>query len=563
MKKINEFLYLIIVVAFLLFSCDEEFETPPDVTTSENFVDLRPQQSSLKDQGNRTTCIVFAGVAATEAAYKRIGYGEVDLSEEFINFTRKSFYLHPIWSDIVGRGEDAIETQLGHTGGGGGTGVVAELTKGFKIPIESTMPYQSSNTYYQNNYQTLGDITAKSEAGEVLKQRDYSNFNLDPEILTDTQLRAEKYYSVAQYRDIDDPKDPAKIEAVLKRGNEVVWDFAGAVPWETGGIDEDGIWQACSSCTLMGHSMLIVGFDKRDADPDNHYFIVKNSWGAGWTATGGEGYTYISYDYLRNYGVAASYIVLANPPSKWPEIAFIGRWKLDYDGFKGELDIYHLPGMAQYTFEYNAGAGVIPEVYDDYRIGTFYDSEGKAYKVNGAVSGNRIEFYFDLATPLQKWDEKLGRKFVYYLDQNNFMAGQHTDGDGKTYGGYARKTGFISGGNKTPRPFEVQSYIDSQWDFYYEKATGVIEFTEDVSNQEADFYLLNGTYTSSDGSIVSAAQIKIPKAETNRAYIQVANIGNGEGAESFIGKHLSWEAGLITGNTPETGNALPFYMIRK
>lgn len=561
MYKTSYFLFFVIVGMFLFTSCDEELETPPDVTTSENFVDLRPQQSALKSQGSRTTCIVFAGVGALEAAYKRIGFGEVDLSEEFVNFTRKGFYLHPIWSDIVARGEDARETQLGHSGGGGGTGVVAELAKGFKVPLESIMPYQSSPTYYQDNYQTLRDVQAIPD-GE-LKQRDYSNFNLDPEILTDTQLRAEKYYSVAQYRDIDDAKDPAKIEAILKRGFEVVWDFAGAVPWDAGGFSDDGIWQQCSSCGIMGHSMLIVGFDKRDRDPDKHYFIVKNSWGTSWVAEDGEGYTYISYDYLRSYGVAANYIVLANPPVKWEEIAFIGRWKFNYDGFKGDLDIYHIPGMAQYTFEYNAGVGAIPEVYNDYRIGTFYDSEGKAYKVNGSIDGNRMEFYFDKATPLQKWDEKIGRKFVYYLDENNFMAGYHMDGDGKTYGGYARKAGLLSGGSQTPRPFEGESYIDSSWDLYTENATGTIEFTEDISNQEEDFYLLSGTFTSTDGATVSAAQIKVPKNETNRAYVQVADIGNGEGAESFIGKHLSWEAGLITGNTPETGTSLPFYMIRK
>lgn len=188
MQNINRFIYLFIVGAIIFFpSCDEELEAPPEVTTTDNFVDLRPQQSSLKNQGGRTTCIVFAGVAAVEAAYKRIGFGEVDLSEEFINFTRKGFYLHPIWTDIVARGEDGIETQLGHTGGGGGTGVVAELAKGFKIPLEPVMPYQSSNTFYEDNYQSLRDVLAKPAAER--KQRDYSNFNLDPGILTDAQLR--------------------------------------------------------------------------------------------------------------------------------------------------------------------------------------------------------------------------------------------------------------------------------------------------------------------------------------------------------------------------------------
>lgn len=367
---------------------------------------------------------------------------------------------------------------------------------------------------------------------------------------------------MAQYRDIDDPTDPAKIESVLKRGYEVVWDFAGAAPWDTGGVNDEGVWQQCSSCGTIAHSMLIVGFDKRDADPDNHYFIVKNSW-ASWRAAEGEGYTYLSYDYIRSYGRYANYILLAQPPGKWEEIAFAGRWKFSYDGFKGDLDIYHIPGMAQFTFEYNESVGKIPEVYDDYRIGTFYDTEGKAYKVNGSIEGNRIEFYFDIATPLQKWDEKIGRKFIYYLDGNNFMAGYHEDGDGRTYGGYARKAGFLNSGTETPRPFEGMSYLDSSWDLYSETATGTIEFTTDLSNQEEDFYLLSGTYTSSNGSVTSEAQIKIPKNAITRAYVQVANLGGGEGVGSFIGRHLSWEAGLITGNTPETGSTLPFYMVRK
>ena len=559
MKKANLYHIIMILIAPFIFSCGEDYVEPPAVTTSDNFVDLRPQQSSLKDQGSRTTCIVFAGVAALEASYKRLGYGELDLSEEFINFTRKGFYLHPKWNEILERGEDALETQLGSTGGGGGVGVAAELSKGFKIPLESVMPYQSGANYYEDNFQTLRDALAKPV--ENRKQRDHSNFNLDPNILTDTQLRAEKFYGVSQYTELNNAKDTDEIEAILKRGNEVIWDFAGAVPWETGGVNSEGVWQACSTCTVMGHSMLIVGFDKRDPDPNKHYFIVKNSWGRAWTTSGGEGYTYISYGYVRNAGVAASYIVLPEPPVKWEELPFIGRWKFNFDGWKGELDIYHIPGMAQYTFEYNYGVGVIPQVYNDYRIGTYYDDKGNAYKVNGSIDGNRIEFYFDIETPLQKWDEKVGRKFVYYLDGNNFMAGVHTDPDGRTYAGYATKGNYISGGAQTPRPLFETSYANSEWALYTENTSGTLKFGQAIS-QQSDSFIISGTYTTDDGSVTSNAQIKVYANDPSRISVQVANIGNGE-VESFIGKHLSWEAGLITGNTPELGDTYPFYMRRK
>src|SRR5262249_40816852 len=42
-------------------------------------------QTPLNRQGGRRTCIVFAAVAALEAAYRRAGYGELDLSEQFLN----------------------------------------------------------------------------------------------------------------------------------------------------------------------------------------------------------------------------------------------------------------------------------------------------------------------------------------------------------------------------------------------------------------------------------------------------------------------------------------------
>ena len=61
---------------------------------------LIADQTPIKNQGNRTTCITFAALAALEAAYARAGYRNLDLSEEFQNYVGKLFWLHTDWNTI-------------------------------------------------------------------------------------------------------------------------------------------------------------------------------------------------------------------------------------------------------------------------------------------------------------------------------------------------------------------------------------------------------------------------------------------------------------------------------
>src|SRR6516225_5587964 len=118
---------------------------PATALARPSYVDLSPNQTPLKKQGGRTTCIVFASIAALEAAYKRAGFGELDLSEEFLNHFGKMMWLHPKWSEVAAKGADAEETQVGAFAGGNGVNYLERLANGLRVPTEATMPYHPRN----------------------------------------------------------------------------------------------------------------------------------------------------------------------------------------------------------------------------------------------------------------------------------------------------------------------------------------------------------------------------------------------------------------------------------
>ncbi|MEP7238980.1 MAG: RICIN domain-containing protein, partial [Ferruginibacter sp.] len=108
-----------------------------------NFVDLRLNQSALKTQapnGNdRGFCTYFGNTAALEAAYKKRGFGEQDLSEEYFSIVAKTNWLHARWDEITS--SNYPENQIGGLQGGG---QIQLLMKGLKIPLERDVPYKST-----------------------------------------------------------------------------------------------------------------------------------------------------------------------------------------------------------------------------------------------------------------------------------------------------------------------------------------------------------------------------------------------------------------------------------
>jgi hypothetical protein len=329
----------------------------------------------------------------------------------------------------------------------------------------------------------------------------------------------------------------AEFEAALAAGREIVWDF------DINGDRSGAIWRYSATATSTGaHAMLIIGYDRTSPDPRQHYFIVKNSWGA--TGNPG-GYTHISYDYLK-YGESAAYIRSVKRPAPWPELAFIGRWMLSFDGHRGILDIYHLPGVMQLVFDREAGG------IRDRRLGTFYDASGQAYRVNGSVSGNAIEFFIDMNRPNLRWDETpaTARRFRYALflrdvdnDERRVMAGYHTDPDRRTWSGYAHKLSYVAARSDVAKPVTAASYL-GRWALETAQLNGVVELTRVDGNR------LTGVFTPSGGGARETVQAVVNA--TDRSRVEIATT---RPLFRIEGRLLSHEPGILAGYASRPGLA--------
>lgn len=347
-------------------------------------VDLWDQQSPVADQDRRGTCVAHSTVAALEAAYKRAGYEDLDLSEEFTVYATKMFWLEPNPSSRA----FATENKPAFLPGGFGAGYVHQMAAGFAVPTEADMPYRA------NYPEHLRVDPAKPKDDNPLQpnwafQYETGRFNLDPTWFAPVKLSKATYYGVTGYRDVSG-RDTDQIEAELAAGREVVWDFL--VPKTLTGSR----WVVDLKNTGFdgGHSVLIVGYDRTKQE-----FLIKNSWK-------GASRVRATYEFVRKYGTGAVAITEVTKPRKWEELAGLGRWYVEIDGKKGVLDVYHMPGMAKNNFAQFKLTGTDGKVMADHRVGTFFldGSPLKAYRVNGTLHKDGVSIEIDWENPNQKYD---------------------------------------------------------------------------------------------------------------------------------------------------------------
>ncbi|MER3553743.1 MAG: peptidase C1, partial [Meiothermus sp.] len=430
--------------------------------------DLSQYQTPVKNQNPRGTCTNFAVVGALEVRYKR-AYGlTLDLSEQWLNHLQKMDALDTLdtVNDSTGdhrpKPPSLLENQLGLWGGGSVVYNLRLLSSGkLGIPEEGAMPYFSLN----NGDSSMWNPPISSSSS----QRVIDDFNLSqqsvtykmPSPLTLTVL-PQNAQNTAQYRvgqvtyaNGNDLKSLDWFKTQLASGLEVA--FGVRLDSDDPNPNND-VWEIADKPradpkTWGGHAMLMVGYDD-----GKKAFRVKNSWGTGW---GEGGYVWFSYDFVTKGKVREGAVVKSvfPPNSALPvDQLFIGRYNLDHDGWQGILDLYHVPDSG--IFQFKSGA-------PDNRLGTYYGPDGLGRRVNGTISGRRIDFYVDWNnTGARGFGELTGLHYTGYLaGDNTTLSGTMLDNrDSQTYGFYGRKSQYLSG-TAAGSSASLASYVGN-WQVY-------------------------------------------------------------------------------------------------
>ena len=248
---------------------------------SANTVDHSPQQTAIRDQGQRGTCTAFATCAALEALLVRRGTNaaQMDLSENLAYY----WFMKEVGST------PCIDSGIS--------------------TVDAPRYLRSHFVCNESNWSYVSTLPA------TLRQHGQCNL-IDTPLPTVTGKLG---YGIAQSVELPhgneqdangsfDIRDTNTLEQLLSQGNDIV--FGTDVAWFTpdlAGIVDVRLGPAGQPIASSGgHAMLMVGYDKTGDKP---FVIVKNSWG---TARGHNGYLWISYDYIRTY---AKYGYLISEPS--------------------------------------------------------------------------------------------------------------------------------------------------------------------------------------------------------------------------------------------------------
>lgn len=235
-------------------------------------VDHRPDQSSVKSQGSRGTCVSHAALGLLEAFDHIPG----DLSEQYTHYKFNQFLGRPQNEDKGLRTTDAAPFLARGDG---------------RTCLESEWPYISRQSTI--NSQVAAGIYGPSQAAQDGDDYGYGAYK----IITD---RGATGASI---------KNTRYLEALLYRGyNIVIGTFVSWDDTNNDGILEPVLDRNGDPVSRGGHAMVVVGYNRTE-----QYFIVKNSWGAGW---GQSGYGYLHYSLIRScfkYGYVVDSVVPAAP----------------------------------------------------------------------------------------------------------------------------------------------------------------------------------------------------------------------------------------------------------
>lgn len=236
----------------------EEASPSPEAAGLPPAVDHRPQQSPIKHQGARGTCVSHASLALLEA-YEHV---PDDLSEQLVHYRFNQFLNRPHDIDAGLRTTDAPRFLADPNG---------------RACEEAEWPYISTQG-------AINDLVGDDNYAPPPAALDNARFGYGSnayKVIPDRGLEGESI------------KNTRYLETLLNQGYDVV--IGTWVSWDD--KDNDGVLDPVLDSNgnpigRGGHAMLLVGYNRTE-----EYFIVKNSWGRGW---GHDGYGYLHYNLIRS-----------------------------------------------------------------------------------------------------------------------------------------------------------------------------------------------------------------------------------------------------------------------
>jgi hypothetical protein len=477
---------------------DPNFPRPPQV-------DLSAHSSFPRDQAGRSTCVTFAVLGAIEARYRRLGFS-VDLSEQFGNHLQKMAHL----GDRLRASEALRENQLG-AWGGNDTHYMVPFLHRYRVPEERFHRYVPGAAY-ENTWEPT-DSPRIDWQDPTVTQRQINDFNLDPANLPQASLENARF-GITRYRLLTAAEETvANYACILAAGYEVIF-------------------------MVPGHAMLMVGYNSQTRE-----FLVKNSWNE-------TGPIRIPFSWMEDNAGGSAYVIdVERSPERTyrQEHMLLGRWKMDHDGWQGTLDINRFSAF----FDRRAIGGE-----EDRRLGTYFHHDGRAYRVNGAIDGHRVEFHVDFGLPNLPFGAQRGKKFTgsLFTRDRTLLAGTLLDTDGQTYGFYATKGERLRGLAAPGDRVGFVSYLGT-WAMNHDGWRGTLT----IGPPSADGRF-SGAYVAHDGRTLSVAGTIDP---ANRRSIQFSIPFESASPQAFSGYMHSWGRGIISGTTVWRGTTFGFVAARR
>lgn len=254
-------------------------------------VDLSPDMTPAKDQGDRGTCTFFSAIGLIEGAIKKDLKLDVNLSEEYFNYATKTagYYQKEEGSNVTNnfsamdRYGLILEEDWSYQGSWFGKG---RPCKDY-TSTDSNAPVEC----YSHNKPNQKAIKRLIDAKPIRYNAIYKNTN---EII----------------RFLGKERRPLSMDVTVNFNG---WPNSGETTYN------EELRQECLSTPEQcgGHSVILTGYDM-----DKKVFMFKNSWGAKW---GKNGYGTIPFDVVDQYVTGAFYYVnvskdLKLPVGKTPEV---------------------------------------------------------------------------------------------------------------------------------------------------------------------------------------------------------------------------------------------------